>query len=156
MVFHWSSSDSKSPQVSRTLLRILADFNNAVVWMVSTFHLISKYPTPFINPSGTVPSTPITIGITVTFMFYSFFFPVLWQGPGTYFSFCFLSVLPCGQPERQSPLFGKFSYFCWLSLGLVAWPRLCDPFISQNPSEVCASHSHGRILGCAYSVCSYN
>ena len=32
MVFHWRLSDSKSPQVSRTLLSILAVFNNAVVW----------------------------------------------------------------------------------------------------------------------------
>ena len=36
MVFHWRLSDSKSPQVFRTLLSILAVFNNAVVWMVST------------------------------------------------------------------------------------------------------------------------
>ena len=36
MVFHWGLSDSKSPQVSRTHLSILAVFNNAVVWMVST------------------------------------------------------------------------------------------------------------------------
>ena len=36
MAFHWSLSDSKSPQVSRTLLRILADLNNLVVWLVST------------------------------------------------------------------------------------------------------------------------
>ena len=36
MVFHWRLSDSKSPQISRTLLSILAVFNNAVVWMVST------------------------------------------------------------------------------------------------------------------------
>ena len=36
MVFHWSLSDNKSPQVSRTLLSILADLKNAVVWMVPT------------------------------------------------------------------------------------------------------------------------
>ena len=35
MVFHWRLGDSKSPQVSRTLLSILAVFNNAVVWRVS-------------------------------------------------------------------------------------------------------------------------
>ena len=34
MVFHKSLSDSKSPQVSRTLLSILADLNNAVIWIV--------------------------------------------------------------------------------------------------------------------------
>ena len=31
MVFHWSWSDSKSPQVSRALLSILAVLNNIVV-----------------------------------------------------------------------------------------------------------------------------
>ena len=35
MVFHWSLSDSKSPQVSRTFSSILADLNNAVVWIFS-------------------------------------------------------------------------------------------------------------------------
>ena len=49
MVSHWSFSDSKSPQVSRTLLSIQADLNNAVVWMVSTRPLISKSSRPFIN-----------------------------------------------------------------------------------------------------------
>ena len=32
---HWSASDSKSPQFSRTLSSIVADLNNAVVWTVS-------------------------------------------------------------------------------------------------------------------------
>ena len=36
VIFHWSLSDNKSPQVSSILLSILADLNNAVVWMVST------------------------------------------------------------------------------------------------------------------------
>ena len=31
MVFHWSLCDSKSPQVSRAFLSILADLNIAVV-----------------------------------------------------------------------------------------------------------------------------
>ena len=34
MVFQWCLSDSKSPQVSWNLSGILADLNNAVVWMV--------------------------------------------------------------------------------------------------------------------------
>ena len=71
---HWSLSDNKSPQVSGTLLSILADLNNAVVWMISTRLLISKSSNPNDNPSVTVPSAAITIGITVTFMFHSFFF----------------------------------------------------------------------------------
>ena len=73
MVFHWSLSNSKSPQVSRILLSILAVLNNVVVWMVSTRSLISKSSSPFNNHLVTVPKASITIGIIVTFMFHSFF-----------------------------------------------------------------------------------
>ncbi len=73
MVFHWRLSDSKSSQVSRTLLSIPAVFNNAVVWMVSTRPPTSKSSGPFNNPLVTVPKAPITIGIIVTFIFHSFF-----------------------------------------------------------------------------------
>ena len=73
MVFHWSLSDSKPPQVSRTLLSILAVLNNVVVWMVSTRPPTSKSSNPFSNPLVTVPNAPITIGIIVTCMFHSFF-----------------------------------------------------------------------------------
>ena len=45
-VFHWSLSDSKSPQVSKTLLSILADLNNIIIWMVSSHLLISKSSNP--------------------------------------------------------------------------------------------------------------
>ena len=72
MGFHWSLSDSKSPQVSRTRLRILVDINNAVVWMVSTCPFISKSSIPCINLLVTIPRAPITIGIAVTFMFHTF------------------------------------------------------------------------------------
>ena len=74
--FTWvwmTASLLKSPLVSRTLLSILADLNNAAVWLVSTRLLISKSSSPFTNPLGIVPSAPITTGITVTFMFHSFF-----------------------------------------------------------------------------------
>ena len=54
MVFHRSLSDSKSPQVSRTLLSILAVFNNAVVWMVSIRPPTSKSSRPFNNSLVTV------------------------------------------------------------------------------------------------------
>ena len=73
MVSHWNLSDSKSPQVSRTLLSILADFNNAVVGMVTTRPLISKSSSLCTNPQVTVPRAPITLGIIVTFVFHSFF-----------------------------------------------------------------------------------
>ena len=50
IVVHLRLCDSKSPQVSRTLLHILAHLNNAVVWMVSTRPLISRSSSPFTNP----------------------------------------------------------------------------------------------------------
>ena len=73
MVFHWSLSDSKSPQVSRTRLRILAVLSNAVVWIVSTRPQTSKSPKPFNNTLVIVPKAPIPIGTIVTFMFHSIF-----------------------------------------------------------------------------------
>ena len=47
-------------------------------------------------------------------------------------------------------------FYCWQSLDLVVWPKLCDLFVSKNPREVCVSHSPGQILGCAYTICSYD
>ena len=73
MVFHWSLSDNKPPQVSKTLLSILAVLNSVVIWMVSTRPLIFNSPSPFNNPLVTVPKAPITIGIIVIFMSHSFF-----------------------------------------------------------------------------------
>ena len=66
-------SDSKSPKISRTLLGILAGFNNIVVWMVSTRPLISKSSNPCTNILVTVPGPPITSGIIVTLMYHCFF-----------------------------------------------------------------------------------
>ena len=109
MVFHLRLSDSKSPQVSRTLLNILAVRNNAVVWIVSTRLPTSIFSSPFNSPLVTVPNAPITIGIIVTFMFNSFFL-IPEQGLGTYPSFPILSVLYWGQPGQQSRLFCKFSF----------------------------------------------
>ena len=77
MVFHWSLSDSKSPQVFRTLLSILAVLNNAVIWMISTRPPTSKSSSCFCSHFVTLPTAPITIGLIVTFMPHSFFFNFL-------------------------------------------------------------------------------
>ena len=68
MVFHRSLSDSKSPQVSRILLSILANLNNTIVWMISR-PLISKSSILF----GDLLSVVITISTKVTFLFHRVF-----------------------------------------------------------------------------------
>ena len=69
MFSHLSLSDNKFRQVSRMLINILSDLNNAVVWMISTHPDISKSSSPCANPLVTVIRAPNTIGVTVTFMF---------------------------------------------------------------------------------------
>ena len=106
-VFHTSVSwwfstgvrvTSKSPQVSKILLSILTNLNNAVVWMISTHPLISKSSNPFNNPLVTVNSTTITIGITVTYTFYNF---VSSLARSRYLSlFSLPKVLPCDQSDN--------------------------------------------------------
>ena len=71
MVFHRGLSDSKSPQVSKTRLRILAVLSNVVIWIVSTRPPTSKSSGPFNNPLVIVPKATITRGTIVTFMFHS-------------------------------------------------------------------------------------
>ena len=71
--FHWSLCNRKSPQVSRTLLSILADFNSSVVWMVSILLLISSSSSLFPRFWIIVSRTPTMIGITVTLIIHTFF-----------------------------------------------------------------------------------
>ena len=111
--------------------------------MFSTRPLISKSSSPFISHLMTVPSVPITISIIVTFMFHS---------PST---FHFLSILLWSAGTAKSIIQQARLFLFFFSLGVVVWRRLGDPFISQNPWEVCESHSPGRILGCIYTTCSH-
>ena len=93
MVFLWILSDSKSHQVSRTLLSILAVLNNVVVWVVSTRPLISKPSSLLNNLLVTVLKAPITIGINVTFMPQSFFNSLARSRYLSFFSFSFNYIL---------------------------------------------------------------
>ena len=153
MVSHWSLSDNKSPQVSRTPLSILNDLNNVVVWIVSTHPLISKFSSPFISPFVTVLRVPITIGITVTFIFHSFFNSLARFNYLSFLTIFQFYFVVCWDSKVHN--FARSLFFLILLLGLVVWPRLGDPFICQNPIGVCASHSQGEILGCAYIICLY-
>ena len=121
MVFHWSLSDSKSSQVSRTLLSILAVLNNVVVWMVSTRPPTSKSSSPFINPLVTVPKTPIASGIFATFIFHSFFNTLARSRYLYLFSLSFSFIL--WSAGRAKSIFCKFSIFVLLIIirsGLLA------------------------------------
>ena len=118
MVFHWSLGDSKCPQVSRTLLSILAVLNNAVVWMVSTRLPPSKSSSLFSNPLVTVPKAPITIGIIFTFMFHSFFNSLARSRYLSFFSrsFSFLSVV---SRDSQVDNFASSLFFLLLLLIII-------------------------------------
>ena len=115
MVFHVSLSISKSPQSSRILLSILSDLTNAVVRMVSAHPPISNSSSPLIKPWRIVSSAPITIGITVTFMFHSFL--VLRPGLSTFlFSLIFTVVYQTAKFISWQVLF-SFTFFFSKSSG---------------------------------------
>ena len=70
MVSHKSLSDNKSPQVSKTLLSILPDLNNAVVWMVSA------RPPVLIPILWSVLRAPITTSKILNVKYYCVWFSV--------------------------------------------------------------------------------
>ena len=136
MVFHRSLSDIKSPQVSRTLLSILAVFNNAVVWMVSTRPPTSKSSRPFNNPSVTVPEAPITIGWTDTF--HCFFNSLARSRYLSFFSHSFSFILWSVARAKSTIL--QVLFFYWLVKCLIFWPRLGDLCVCQSPIGVYVCH----------------
>ena len=119
MVFRRSLSENMSPQVSRTLVSILTNLNNAVVWMVSTCPLISKSSSLCTSPLVTVPRAPITIGTTITSMFHSFFqFPRRsWYL--SFFSFSFNFTLWSSETTKSTIL--QLLLFYYHFIGLVTW-----------------------------------
>ena len=155
MVFHWRLSDSKCPQVSRTLLRILAVFNNAVVWMVSTRPPTSKSSRPFNNPLVTVPKAPITIGIIVTFMFHSFFNSLARSRYLSFFSHSF-TFIQWSAWTAKSTILQIFFFFLLLII-------MRSGLLAEITWSVCMSKSHrslcvnflGQVLRCAYTICWY-
>ena len=122
MVFHWSFSDSKSPRVSQTLLRIQADLN-VVVCMGSIFPLIYNSFSLLSKYFRTVPSESTKIIITVTLIFPSVFSsqarskyhnllgkggPVLKQNPSICLSLCFLLFSHSDTLKHANPLDDQF------------------------------------------------
>ena len=143
MIFHRSLSDSKSPQVSRTLLSILAVLSNVVVWMVSSRPPTSKSSSPFSNPLVTVPNAPITIGIIVTFMFHSFFNSLARSRYLSLFSHSFSFILWLAGTAKSTIL--HILFFLLLLLIIIRSGLLVD-----IRGSVCMSMSH-RSLWVSFS-----
>ena len=137
MVFHWRLSDSKCPQVSRTLLSILAAFNNAVVWMVSTRSPTSKSSSPFNNHLVTVTKTPITIGIIVTFMLQIFFNSLASSRHLSLFSHSLGFILWSAGTAKSTILQILFFFFLLIIIRFIFGQRLGDRFVYQCPTGVC-------------------
>ena len=122
------------PQVSRTLLSIQTDLNNAMFWMVSILLLISIYTSLlfFFETFKSCSKACSTIGIIVTRMFHCLFL-VLRQGPSIYLSFSLLWFLLGGLPGRQNPRDKFFFFFSFpSSLSLDFRLGLGHPFVFQN------------------------
>ena len=150
MVFHRRLSDSKSPQVSRTLLSILATLIN-VVWMVSTrlLYLCPSVPVPILWWLYQAQQLQLVSLLLLCYvLFFQFSNKVL--VPISLFAF-FQFYLVVSRDVKVHYSACPPPFFLLL-LGFFVWPRLSDAFVFQNPREVCAFHFPGRILGCAYTI----
>ena len=151
MVFHWSVSDSKSPQVSWTLLSILAVLNNIVIWMVSTRPPNFKSFSPFNNPLVTVPNAPITIGIIVTSMFHSFFNFRARSRYLSFFSYSFSFILQLAGTANSTNLQVLLFLLIILRTGLLVEIRwsVC---MSKSHRSLCVSFSRTGAGLCIYHL----
>ena len=151
MVFHWSLIASKSPQDSRTRLRILAVLSNAVIWIVSTRPPISKSSRPFNNPLVIVPKASITIGTIVTFMFHGFFNSLARSRYLSFFSHSFRFILWSAGTAKLTILRILFFLLIIIRSGLLAGIRWSVCMLKSHRS-LCVSFL-GQVLGCAYTIC---
>ena len=126
MVFHWSLSDSKSLQVFKTLLSILANLSNLIVWVASPHPLIFKSSCPKNYSLMTLLSTPITIGINVTLMFHSSFSSLAKSWYLSLFSFSFSFTLWSAGTAKST--IRQVLFF-------VVYPKLEDPFCLKIPKN---------------------
>ena len=152
MVFHWSLSDSKSPQVSRNFLSILAVLNNVVVWLVSTRPPTSKSSSYFNNLLATVPKAPITIDIIVTFMFHSFFNSLERSRYLSFFSHSFSFILWSAETAKSTILQIFFLFFkIIIRSGLLAKIK-CTVCMSESHRSLCVSFSRRDAGLCKYHL----
>ena len=84
-------NDSKSSLVSWTLLRILADFNSAMVWMAPILPLIFIFTESFFGSFETVSN--FKLQLIPPSLSYSTAFSSVWQDLSIWLSFRFLLVI---------------------------------------------------------------
>ena len=118
--------------------------------MVSTRPLISKSSSSNTNPFVIVPSVPI--GITVSFMFHSFFSSLArsWYLSLFSLSFSFTLGINCNGKVRNPA--SSFLFFL-IPRGRGFWSKLNDPFVFQHSrdvfSNICLSFSVHFFLLCS-------
>ena len=160
MVFHWSLGDSKSPQISRTLLSILADLNNAIVWMVFTCPLISKSSSLWINPFVTVLNALITIvspSLSCSTVFFQFFSKVkIFISLFTFFQFYTVVGRNDKVHYTAGSLLSFFFFFFFFLLTLTGSGRLAEIrwsiCISKSQWTLCVSFSRTDSKLCIYHL----
>ena len=148
MVPHWSLSESKSPQVSRTLLSNLAVLSYAVVWMVSIVHQLPSPPVPLV----TVPNAPITIDIIVTCIFHSFFNSLARLRYLSFFSHSFSFILWSAGTAKSNILQVLFFFLLIIiKSGLLAGFRLSICMLKSHRS-LCVAFSRTGARLCIYHL----
>ena len=149
MVFHWNLSDSKFPQVSRTLLSILAVVNDAVVWMVSTRLTTPKSSSHSSNPLVTVLKAPLTIGIIVTFIFH--FFSLARSRYLSFFSHSFSFILWSAGTAKSTIL--QVLFFLLINIRSVLLAEIrWSVCISKSQRSLCVSFSRTGAGLCIYHL----
>ena len=129
MFFHWSLSDSKFPQISRTLLSIRTDLNCAMVYMVLILPLISSSLSLLSRSVRSLPKLSTIIDIPVTFMFYN---SQARSKNLSIFSFTFtFTLFSTGTAKSITSFFVVNQYNVWF-----LWLQMSDPFVSNEKLEV--------------------
>ena len=101
---HWSPNECKFPQLSRTILNILANFSSAVVWMVSVLpHIFSSFSI-FSKFFEIVQRTPTVKCIDINFS-------APWQGPIIYSGFHFSFILTLSSTGMSKSTSWEFFFF---------------------------------------------
>ena len=97
VISHWSSSNRQFPQVSRSLLSILSDINNAAIRMILIRHQILNTSSPLTNHLG--PIQMHQLQLVSPLLSWSIAFLVLWLDLSTCLSFSFLCFSTGSQPS---------------------------------------------------------